>query len=180
MGLWSRIKKAVKKAVKWVVQKAKAVVRAIVRVVLTFVLAAINIWDLLFGFLNWPPKNLTLQIFILSDKNGPLMKEEEKLVKLIPSIEYARRVLKQRLNIKLRFYSETFVQILKEPAPNAALYHKPCTLSGIILNESGDAGEFYAKHIAGWNGIPISLRFPITIFLIQFDPSESQKQFLYL
>lgn len=170
MGIWSRIKnavkkvvKAVKKAAKWLWQKAKALVRTVFRVVLTVVLWGVNIWDFLFGFLNWPPKNLTLHIVILSDNNGPLVPEKD----LTPSIEYARRVLKDRLNIKLRAYSRTFVQTLKEPAPNDALNTKPCTLSGIFGDEFGDAGEFFAKHSAGWNAAPISFRFPITVFVIR-------------
>jgi hypothetical protein len=170
MGLWSRIKKAVKKivkavktAAKWLWQKAKAIARVIVRAVLAIVFAVINIWDLLFGFLNWPAKNLTLHIFILSDNNGALVQEKD----LIPSVEYARRVLKERLNIKLRPYSRTFVETLKEPAPNAALNAKPCTPSGIFQDEFGDGGEYFAKHIAGWNAAPISLRFPITVFVIR-------------
>jgi hypothetical protein len=163
MGLWSRIKKAIKKAVKWVVQKGKALVRTIFRFVVAVVFAVVvNIWDFLFGFLNWPPKNLTLHIIILSDNNGALVQEKD----LIPSIEYARRVLKERLNIKLRPYSKTFVETLKEPAPNAALNAKPCTPSGIFNDEFGDAGEFFAEHIAGWNAAPISFRFPITVFVI--------------
>jgi len=163
MGWWSRLKKAVKHAVKWVVQKAKALVRTVFRIVLAVVLWGVNIWDFFFGFLNWPPKNLTLHIVILSDNNGRLVPEKD----LIPSIEYARRVLKDRLNIKLRAYSRTFVQTLKEPAPNAALDTKPCTPSGIFQDEFGDAGEFFAKHIAGWNAVPISFRFPITAFIIR-------------
>lgn len=162
MGWWSRLKKAVKKAVKKFVQIIKAVVRTTFRFGLFVLFLGVNIWDLLFGFLNWPPKNLTLHIVILSDKNGPLVQEKD----LIPSIEYARRVLKDRLNVKSRAYSRNFVETLKEPAPDYALNVKPCTLSGIFHEELGDSGEFYAKHIAGWNGAPISFRFPVTVFVI--------------
>lgn len=169
MGIWSRIKnavkkvvKAVKKAAKWLWQKVKAFVRFIVRLILTIVFAGIGIWDLLFGILNWPPKKLTLHIFILSDSNGPLIKVEE----VTPAINYARRVLKDRLNVTLRRYSKSFVEIIKAPAPSAALNAKECALSGIFSDQIGDAGEYFAKHAAGWNAVPISLRFPITVFVI--------------
>lgn len=169
MGIWSRIKKAVKKivkavkkAVKWLWQKAKAFVRVIIRFILTLVFVGIGIWDFFFGFLNWPPKKLTLHIFVLSDSSGPLVEVEE----LSRSIEYARRVLKDRLNVTLRPYSRSFVEILKTPAPNAALNAKECAPSGIFCDQIGDAGEYFAKHTAGWNAVPISLRFPITVFVI--------------
>jgi TRAP-type mannitol/chloroaromatic compound transport system substrate-binding protein len=29
------------------------------------------------------------------------------------------------------------------------------------------AGEFFAQNIAGWNAIPISLTFPITVFVVR-------------
>lgn len=76
---------------------------------------------------------------ILSDNNGPVAQEKD----LTSSIEYARRVLKDRLNIKLRAYSRTFVQTLKELAPIAALNIKPCTPSGIFGDEFGAAGGVF-------------------------------------
>jgi hypothetical protein len=165
MGLWSSIKRAVKKAVKWVVQKAKAVGRVLIRVgAFVWGLVTGGIWDAFFGFLTWPRKKLTLQIFILSDSNGyPVVKEEA----LTPSIEYARRVLRDRLNITLRPYVKEFVKVISEPAPKAAIEVKPCTTSGIFSDEFGDAGEYFAKHLAGWNVTPVSLKFPITVFVIK-------------
>jgi hypothetical protein len=51
MGFWSAVKGAV---------------RVVVKVVATVVGGAVSAWDLFFGFLNWPPKKLTLHIVILS------------------------------------------------------------------------------------------------------------------
>ena len=33
--------------------------------------------------------------------------------------------------------------------------------------EFGEAGDYYAKLLAGWNVIPISLTFPITVFVVR-------------
>lgn len=171
MGLWSRIKKAVKRVVKaitsaakWVWKKiVKPFVRAFFRLIVAIVFIGINIWDFFFGFLNWPPKKLTLHIFILADSKGPLVQK----VDLTPAIEYARRVLKDRLNITLRPYSRTFVEILDKPAPEAALNVNECAPSGIFGDLFDETGDYFTEHSAGWNAIPISLRFPISVFVIK-------------
>lgn len=151
MGFWSRIKNAIKK----VVRVVKAVVRLVVRIVVTvvgYVIAAITI---LF------PKKVRLQIFILSydGVNGIINKEA-----LIPSINYARRVMKDRFQATLRPYSKEWVQVITEKAPNQVL-NVHCGLTG-YGEEYGVAGDFFAKHLAGWNAIPISLTFPITVFIV--------------
>ncbi len=156
MGLWSSIKKAVKKV--W--RAVKAVVRVIVRVVVTVVGAALGVVDLLLGFIAWPPKKLTLHIFILSNNQGPVVSPDD----LTQSIEYARRVLKDRFNVNLRSYSKNMIEIITEPAPDYAL--NVCCNGCGYKEEYGEAGEFFAKHLAGWNGIPISFRFPITVFIV--------------
>jgi hypothetical protein len=152
MGFWSSIKNKIKKAAKKVWSVVKAVVRVVVRVVLTVVGAVLGIADLLLGFIAWPPKKLRLQIFILSDSNGRLVEPSD----LTPAIDYARKVLKDRFNVKLLPYSKNIVEVITEQAPSAALTVH-CD-SGAMKEEFGEAGEYFAKHLAGWNAIPISLK----------------------
>jgi hypothetical protein len=57
------------------------------------------------------------------------------------------------------------VEVIKEPAPIHALNVR-CD-AGAYADEFGEAGEFFAKHLAGWNAIPITARFPITVFIVE-------------
>ncbi|MEO8285252.1 MAG: hypothetical protein ABI670_02310 [Chloroflexota bacterium] len=149
LGFWSSLKHIV-----------KAVVRAVVRIVTTVIGLVVGIFDFLLGFLTWPPKKLRLQIFILSNEAGPLMNPGD----LTASINYARTTFKDKFNVKLIAYSKNIVEIIKEPAPAAAL-DVSCDW-GALADEFGDAGEFFGSHLAGWNAIPISLTFPITVFIV--------------
>lgn len=56
------------------------------------------------------------------------------------------------------------IEFIKEPAPPAAL-DVGCNL-GALEDEFGEAGEFFANHLAGWNVVPILLSFPITVFIV--------------
>lgn len=149
LGFWSSLKHFV-----------KAIVRVVVRIVTTVFGLLVGIFDLLLGFLTWPPKKVRLQIFILSNEAGPLIDPAD----LTPSIDFARKTFKDRFNVKVISYSKDIVQIIKEPAPTAAL-DVSCDW-GAVEDEFGDAGEFFASHLAGWNAIPISLTFPITVFVV--------------
>ena len=62
-------------------------------------------------------------------------------------------------------YGPKMVQLLDVPAPNAAL-NVGCN-AGAFADEFGDAGDFFAQHVAGWNAIPISMTFPITVFIVE-------------
>jgi len=57
------------------------------------------------------------------------------------------------------------VEIITEPAPEAALSVE-CG-GGALKNEFGEAREYFAKHLAGWNAVPVSLTFPITAFVVR-------------
>lgn len=158
MGFWSKIKKAVKKV--W--QKVKAVVRSVVRIVAEAFGRIFGIFDLLLGFLTWPPKNLRVYIFILKDEQGrPIVSPTD----LDPAIAFARKLLKDKFNVNLKAYSKTFVEVGDEPAPSYAL-EVGCG-TDLFGQEYGDAGEYFAAHLAGWNAIPISLTFPITVFIVR-------------
>jgi hypothetical protein len=156
--MWSAIKRLVKGAVRWVV---KAVV--------TVVTAVINIWDLLFGFLNWPPKKLTLHIVILQKVDPidgtivPMCQPSD----LQPSIDQAERILRERFNVKLRPYASQYAQVLPGLPPTAAL-NPSCCGADPWGQEFKEQGEWYAGNTAGWvAAIPISLRFPITAFVVE-------------
>jgi hypothetical protein len=158
MGFWGSVKGTFKKA--W--RAVKAAVRVVVRVVITIVNAlTVGLFDLLLGFLAWPPKKLRLHVFILSDEKGPLVNPGD----LTPSIDFARTTLKDRFNVKLVAYGKQMVETITAPAPRQAL-EVQCD-SGSLREEFEDAGEFFADHIAGWNAIPISLTFPITAFVVR-------------
>jgi hypothetical protein len=154
------VAKQAKTAANWVAQKAKTVARIFVRVVMTFVGLALGIVDLFVGFLGWPPKKLRLQIVVLSDESGSLVSEE----RLRPAIDFARSRLKSRFGVELVPYAPGMVRFLDTPAPDAALKVR-CNW-GAAGDEFGDAGEFFARHLAGRNADPLGLISPITVFVV--------------
>lgn len=165
MGLWSGIKKAAKKV--W--RAAKTVARIVIRVVLTIVnRITFGILDLLFGFIGWPPKNLRLHVFILSADTPSGGDDVMPSFQVAPTqavmdaIQRTKRIFKNGFNVNVRPYSEAFVEILSDVAPAEALDFK-CGIG----SEFGAAGEYFATHLAGWNAIPISLTFPVTVFVVR-------------
>jgi hypothetical protein len=162
--MWSKIKKLAKKV--W--RAAKAVVRVVVRVVITIVNnLTLGLPDLVLGFLSWPRKRLRLHVFILSD-NGVDPDGGEVRVPVVPveeaqdAVDNAKRIYKKLFNVEVLPYSKTFIEVLSDEAP-ADLLDYQCSLGP----EFGVAGEYIAKHLAGWNGIPISLTFPVTVFVVR-------------
>ena len=154
MGFWSKFKNAVKKV--W--RAVKAVVRAVVRIVVEIVYRVINF------VLVWLPikKKMRISILILEDENGrPLVKDTD----LTTAVEFAKKTFNDKFRVKLKFYGEPGIQTLTKPAPKAAL-DVSCD-SGALSNEFGEAGEFFANNLAGWNVIPIHLGFPITVFIVR-------------
>lgn len=166
MSLWSKIKSAAKKV--W--RAAKAVVRVVVRAVVTIINnLTLGLIDLLLGFLAWPPKRLRLHVFILSTEPSPPGGDDvppntqvvpEQLVQ--DAIDRTKRIYKERFNVNIRPYSTAFIEVITEPAPTQALDFE-CGIS----SEFGIAGEYFAQYLAGWNAIPISLAFPITVFVVR-------------
>jgi hypothetical protein len=146
----------------------KGAVRWVAKLAVTALMWVLNIWDFFFGFLNWPPKHLTLHIVILS-KYDPIDMTIVPMCQpsdLQPSIDQAKRILRDRFNVKLRPYVSQYVQVLADEAPEAAL--KPsCCGADPFGQEFLEQGEWYAGHTAGWVAIPISLRFPITAFVVE-------------
>ncbi len=142
----------------------KSVVRQVVRIVITVVHNIFpNGLDLLFGFLAWPQKHMRIHIFILKDPltGKPIMSSAQ----LTDSINFAKTTFKDKFNVKLHKYSENWVETLTDTPPDDAL--EPGCGSDLYGQEFGDAGNYFAKHTAGWNGIPISLTYPITVFVVR-------------
>ncbi|HEU5187612.1 MAG TPA: hypothetical protein VFT87_03855 [Candidatus Saccharimonadales bacterium] len=165
MGLWSKIKNAAKKV--WRV--TKAVVRVVVRAVITIVNSVtFGLYDLLVGFLTWPPKKLRLHVFILtappSSGGGDVVPGGQVVPAqtVLDAIERTKQLYKKRFNVTVKPYSKQFVEVLTEEAPPEALDFE-CGAG----QEFGAAGEFFAKHLAGWNAIPVSGTFPVTVFVVR-------------
>ncbi len=159
MSLWGSIKNAVKKA--W--RAVKAAVRVVVRAVITIVNGlTLGLLDLLLGFLTWPRKRLRMHVFIVSSGGKPVASVAE----VMTAVESAKRIYKERFNVEIRPYNpREMVEVISEPAP-ASVVDYQCGW-GAFRGEFGEAGEFFADHLAGWNAIPISLTFPVTVFVVR-------------
>lgn len=147
----------------------KAVVRVVVRVVITIVNnLTLGLPDLLLGFIAWPPKRLRLHVFILSAEPPPGGGDVSPSTQVVPTqlvqdaIDRTRKIYKERFNVNVRPYSKTFIEVITEPATPEALDFK-CGIG----SEFGEAGEFFARHLAGWNAMPISFTFPVTVFVVR-------------
>src|SRR5690349_3195386 len=142
--MWSWIKKKAKQI--W--HGVKAVVRVIVRVVITIVNAlSFGLYDLLLGFLAWPPKRLRMHVFILWDEQpggGDPLPPIEQVAQ--EAVDRTKKLYKDKFNVNVRPYSKTFIEKLKGPFPDSVLDFE-CGLG----QEFGEAGNFFAGHLAGWN-----------------------------
>lgn len=117
--------------------------------------------DLIAGFIGWPPKRLRLHVVILADQNGPVLQTRDP----DRSLDYITRVFKTRFNVSVRAYGDGFVHVQKEAAPASALFVR-CN-AGALADEAGEAGSYFAGHVAGWNVLPVSLVFPVTVFVVR-------------
>jgi hypothetical protein len=163
-SLWSKIKKALKKV--W--RAAKAVVRVVVRsVIATVNNSTLGLFDSVLGFLLWPRKRLRLHVVILSEKGidpdgGEVMVPVVPVQEVQDVVDKTKRIYKELFNVDVRPYSKTFIEVLSDEAPAEVLDYD-CSFG----SEFGVAGEYIAKHLAGWNAIPISLTFPVTAFVVR-------------
>jgi hypothetical protein len=157
MGLWSSIKKAAKKV--W--RAVKTVVRVVLKAITGLVMRIINIVGeiVTLGMLR---KNMRIQVFILQDAvRHPVVAP----ALFQPAIAEAKAIFKKEFNITLKSYGKPEVQVLGDVAPAAAL-DVDCD-AGAFSEEFGEAGEYFADNAAGWVGIPISLRFPVSVFVVR-------------
>ena len=77
---------------------------------------AINIFDTLFGFLNWPEKKLRIKIVILQDPQAnPVVSSAD----LETAIAYAKRSFKKNFNTRLLPYKsgQPFAEVLQRKVP---------------------------------------------------------------
>ena len=116
----------------------------------------INLFDTLFGFLNWPEKKLRVKIFILVDTKGnpaPAPPDTNR------SIDFATRSFKKNFNVKLLPHrpEEPFAEVLQKVPPPEALYVK-CN-AGAIKEEFRIAGSFFSSNLCG-------SFYPITAFVV--------------
>ncbi|HEV8271769.1 MAG TPA: hypothetical protein VGQ04_10730 [Chitinophagaceae bacterium] len=135
----------------------KGVIRVAIRIIVeTLHRGVINIFDTLFGFLNWPKKILRVKIFILQD---PQTNAVVSPADLDFALEYAKRSFKKNFNTRLLPYKNKlpFVEVLKEKPPHEALYTKGSI--GALGEEFKIAGSFFASNLSG-------LFYPVTAFIV--------------
>ncbi len=119
----------------------------------TFHRLVINIFDTLFGFLNWPKKTLRIKILILSDKGVSVISPND----LQTTIDFARRAFSKNFNIELLPHQNGFVEVLHKSAPPEVLYTKGG--AGALQEEFKNAGKFFATHLSGYI-------YPVTTFVV--------------
>ena len=139
----------------WYIIKAGA--RIVIRILAeVFHRLVLNIFDTLFGFLNWPGKTLRIKIFILN--NG----EQDTAIPpadLDNAIKYTQDVFQQNFNVKLlpAGENEPIAELLKITPPVEALYTKGSI--GALIEEFKVAGNFYNTNLTA----PI---YPVTVFVV--------------
>jgi hypothetical protein len=116
----------------------------------------INLFDTLFGFLNWPEKKLRIKIIILQDPQATTVVSPADLT---TAIEYAKRSFKKNFNTKLLPHasSQPFADVLQKSAPREVLYTKGSI--GALAEEFRLAGSFFAFNLIG-------LFYPVTAFVV--------------
>lgn len=153
----------IKRRLKAAWRAVKGAIRIVIRVALPVVTGLLlGLPDLLVGFLL-PEKKLRIQVFILVDPATGLPVATEDLVH--KSIDDAKTIFKNRFNVKLLSYSPRIVQTIDVGVPAAAMTVH-CDGSGILEELYREAGEFFNSHLAGWNATPISLTFPVRVFIV--------------
>jgi hypothetical protein len=135
----------------------KGVTRVTIRIIVeAFHRVVINIFDTLFGFLNWPEKKLRVRIFILKDlQTNPVVSPSD----LDVAIEYAIRSFKKNFNVRLLPYKDKnpLADLLQKMPPYEVLYTKGGM--GALSEEFKIAGSFFASNLGG-------LFYPVTAFVV--------------
>ena len=117
--------------------------------------ALINLFDTLFGFLNWPEKKIRVKIFILPDPEGNAVVSSTELH---ASIDYAKRIFRKHFNVTLLAHDKgSFTEVLSTIPPTEVLYTKggPAALK----EEFKIAGSFFGSNLSGFI-------YPVTIFVV--------------
>jgi hypothetical protein len=134
----------------------QGVVRIVARIIFeTLHRSGINLYDSLFGFLNWPEKKLRVKVFILRDAQGNAVCDSKDIE---AAIDYAKRIFKKNFNVKLLPHRNgTFVGILQKLPPVEVLYTKGGV--GALHEEFKIAGNFFASNGSG-------IFYPVTVFVV--------------
>ena len=135
----------------------KGIARVATRIVVEFIHRGIvNLFDTLFGFLNWPEKKIRIKIFILinPEGNAPLSPVETG-----KSIDFAMRSFQKNFNVTLLPHrpEEPIAELLQKIPPSQALYVR-CN-AGAIAEEFKTAGSFFSSNLCG----PL---YPVTAFVV--------------
>ena len=130
--------------------------RAIARIMIEiFYRWIINLFDTLFGFLNWPGKKIRIRILILKTSTGqPVVSPTE----LDAAIAYAKKSLMKNFNVSLLPYKQKqFVEFLDKIAPDETLHTRGGP--GALAEEFKTTGSFFAANLSGsfW---------PVTAFVV--------------
>ncbi|HEY5969285.1 MAG TPA: hypothetical protein VIU35_15005 [Chitinophagaceae bacterium] len=135
----------------------KGCTRIIIRIVTETVhRLVINIFDTVFGFLNWPEKNIRVKVFILQDpQTDPIVSSAD----LDTAIEYAKRSFKKNFNTRVlpSRSGEQFVEVLQKKVPYEVLYTKGSI--GALGEEFTITGSFFASNLTG-------SFYPVTAFVV--------------
>ena len=115
----------------------------------------INLFDSLFGFLNWPEKKLRIKVFVLRGVQGNAVCESKDIK---AAIDHAKKVFKKSFDVKLLpHHNGAFVEILQELSPTEVLYTNGGV--GALHEEFKIAGSFFASNSSG-------IFYPVTAFVV--------------
>lgn len=135
----------------------KGLLRAIARMIIEIIhRLLLNLFDTLFGFLNWPRKKIRLKILILHDEQDNTSLSPDDLDN---AVKYATKVFKERFKVSLSPVKKqtAFTEILRSPVPHEALFTSGG--NGALKEEFKVAGNFFAANLIG-------LIYPLTAFVV--------------
>ncbi len=133
----------------------KGIIRVMVRIIIEILhRVLINLFDTLFGFLNWPRKKFRIKIFILPDPQGNAASSSD----MHASIDYAQRIFKKHFNVTLSaHHKEPFAELFPAVPPIGVLYTKGGI--GALKEEFKIAGSFFSTNLSG-------ILYPVTVFVV--------------
>ena len=134
----------------------KGIARALIRMMAEIVHRVFfNIWDTIFGFINWPQKKLRIKILLLQDQQIPGLRIDE----LDLAINNAKNIFKQKFNVILLPVTndQQYAEVSDIVAPVYVLYTKGG--QGALIEEFKNAGNFFAQNLTA----PI---YTVTVFIV--------------
>jgi hypothetical protein len=132
---------------------------------------AVHIFGSALDLVYMVKKKMRVQVFILRESEAQGLVPEHDLD---AAINTAKQIFLDRFKVEIRAYGNPIVQTLPDVAPADAL-DVGCAIKrdglitdpGALGNEFGEAGEYFAGKLAGWVVVPISLQFPVTVFVVR-------------